>query len=85
MNFLLKYFILFLTLLEDLRKLVYEKTVQWIEKREIVTNFMNSLESHFTKFHPFTLIFGTFFVYFILRFILRIIKRTWKRISKKLF
>ncbi len=82
MNFLLNYFILILNLLEDLRKLAYEKTVQWMEKRDIVSNFINSIESRLTKFHPFTLIVGSFFVYFILRFILKNLKRFWRRISK---
>ena len=83
MNFILHYIILFLNFLENSRKLAYEKTAQWVEKREMVTNFLTSLESHFTKFHPFTLIIGFFFLFILLRYILRKIKKTWRRMSKK--
>lgn len=81
MNFVLHYIILFLNFLEDSRKLAYEKTSQWVEKREMVTNFLQSLEAHFTKFHPFTLIIGFFCLFIVLRYILRKIRKAWKRMS----
>jgi hypothetical protein len=84
MNIILRYLISFFNLLEHSRVWIYEKTAQWVEKREKITGFVNSIESNFTNFHPFTLIIGFFILFFVLKFLLKKIFKAWKRVSKKI-
>lgn len=82
MNFVLNLLIKLLNILEVFRDWIYEKTGRWAEIREIVTNFLNDLETNFKKFSPFTLIIGFMIFFFVLRFLIKKIKKTWNHLSK---
>ena len=81
MEKLLNYFLLFLNYLEESRNLAYEATAKWADKREIVFNFMNKLESYFTKFHPFTLLIGFLIIFYVMKIMLKKLRNFWRSIS----
>ncbi len=81
MEYLLNYFLIFLNYLEESRKLAYEYAGNWADKREVAITFLEELEGHFKKYHPFTLVIGFFILFLIVRFFLKKLRNTWRAIS----